>query len=88
MGQMVPHPLQNHGVYRFIDELAAAGVINVNQVIKPYSRKDIANWLTQAKEQPELLTSRQVAEIEFYLRDFGKETGDYGSRGKDRKSVV
>ena len=82
MGQMVPHPLQNTGVYRFIDELAAAGVINVNQVVKPYSRKEIADWLSQAKERPDLLTSRQVAELEFYMRDFGKETGEYGSRGK------
>ena len=81
-GQVVPHPLQNHGIYRFIDELAAAGVINVNQLIKPYSRKDIAKWLLEAKEQPELLTARQITEIEFYMRDFGKESGDYGSRGK------
>jgi len=82
VAQEVPHPLQNQGVYRFIDELAAAGVINVNVLIKPYSRKAIAEWLLEAKGQPEELTLRQQQEIEFYLRDFGKEVDDFGEKGK------
>ncbi len=82
MSQEVPHPLQNQGVYRFIDELAAAGVINVNQVIKPYSRLAIAGWLVEAKEKSGELTPRQLEELGFYLRDFGKEAGDFGEKGK------
>ena len=82
MAQEVPHPIQNQGVYRFIDELAAAGVIDLNQVIKPYSRMAIAGWLGEAKEKSAELTARQLEEVNFYLRDFGKETGDFGEKGK------
>lgn len=82
--QEVPHQLQNYGVYRLLDELAAAGVVDVNQAIKPYSRLAIAKWLAEAKEEGEALTTRQLKEIEFYLRDFGKEIDDFGERGRRR----
>ncbi len=80
--QVVPQPLQNTGIYRFIDELAAAGVVSVNSSIKPYSRKEIADWLSTAFENKESLTPRQQKELSFYLRDFGKEAGNFGDRGR------
>lgn len=87
LAQDIPHPLQNTGIYRFVDELAATGIISVNQTIKPYNRREIAGWLTTALEKKEALTARQQKELEFYLRDFGKEGGDYGS-GKRRTDLL
>ncbi|HDP55485.1 MAG TPA: hypothetical protein ENN24_07405 [Bacteroidetes bacterium] len=72
-GQDVYHHVTNQGVYELIDELANMGVIRVNSSVKPYSRKQISQLLTQANSQPEKLSKRQKAEIAFYLNDFGKE---------------
>jgi hypothetical protein len=70
--QSVPVHIDHTGIYTFIDELANMGVIEVNSLVKPYSRKDIADWLILASKA-EGLSRRQEKEIEFYLRDFGKE---------------
>lgn len=72
--QSVPVHIDNRAIYSFIDELANIGIIEVNSLVKPYSRKDIAAWLAQASEAPGL-SARQKEEVDFYLRDFGKESG-------------
>jgi len=72
-GQDVYHHVTNQGVYELIDELANMGIISVNSSVKPYSRKQISQLLTQANSQTEKLSKRQKAEIAFYLKDFGKE---------------
>jgi len=70
--QDVPYHLDNEAVYDFVDELANIGAIDINSVVKPYSRMQIANFLKEA-EQFKNLTQRQTKEIAFYLRDFNKE---------------
>ncbi|MCU4174504.1 hypothetical protein [Carboxylicivirga sp. N1Y90] len=72
VGQNVPHHISNEVLYDFIDELANKGVIEVNSVIKPYSRKQIATWL-QAANGDAGLSKRQQKELDFYLKDFNKE---------------
>jgi hypothetical protein len=74
--QEVPHPLNNYGVYEFIDELANSQIISVNSAIKPYSRLFIAKRLHEADENRNKLSSRQQKELDFYLKDFGKEIKD------------
>jgi hypothetical protein len=71
--QEIPHPVSNYGVYEFLDELANAQIININSAVKPFSRMYIAEKLKEAEKQVEKLNPRQKAELEFYLRDFGKE---------------
>ncbi len=71
--QEVPHPVNNKGVYDFLDELANNHIIEINSAIKPYSRLYIANMLREAEKKREELNRRQQSELEFYLRDFGKE---------------
>jgi hypothetical protein len=71
--QEVPHPVKNTGVYDFLDELANIGVIQINSAIKPYSRFFISNRLREADEKREKLSPRQQKELDFYLKDFGKE---------------
>ena len=71
--QEVPHPVSNTGIYKFLDELANDQIISINSAIKPYSRLFIANCLNEAYEKLDQLTYRQQKELDFYLRDFGKE---------------
>ncbi len=70
--QDVPYHLDNEAVYDFVDELANIGAIDINSVVKPFSRMQIANFLKEA-EQFNTLTKRQKKEIAFYLKDFNKE---------------
>ena len=72
-GQDVYHHVTNQGVYEFIDELANMGIINVNSAVKPYSRKQISQLLSDAQKQADQLGKRQKEELTFYLKDFGKE---------------
>ena len=71
--QEVPHPVNNTGVYEFLDELASVKIIEINSAVKPYSRLFIANRLKEADGQRGLLNPRQQKELDFYLMDFGKE---------------
>ena len=48
--QVVYEDINNVGIYEFLDELANLKVIEINSVIKPYSRRFIAEKLYQAKE--------------------------------------
>lgn len=77
--QYIPHDIKRSGVYDFIDELATDGLFGLNSVIRPYSRREISGMLQKADEQREKLNTRQQKELDFYLRDFGKEYQD----GKD-----
>ncbi len=80
--QEIFHPVQNEGVYRFLDELAGTGIINLNHTIKPYSRSAIAFYLQEANNHSESLSLRQKTELDFYLRDFGKEIDNFGPKGR------
>ena len=71
--QEVPHSIKNRGIYDFIDELANSGIIEINSAIKPFSRLFIAKKLSEADNKRELLNLRQQKELDFYLKDFGKE---------------
>jgi hypothetical protein len=64
--------IDNEGIYDFLDELADIGVIDINTIVKPYSRREVAGFLMEASSNGSL-SERQKKEISFYLRDFGKE---------------
>jgi hypothetical protein len=71
--QHIYHHVTNTGVYQFVDELANDGIIPLNSSVKPYSRIQISWMLNEASKKKELLNKRQKAELDFYLKDFGKE---------------
>lgn len=79
--QEVPQPVNNKGIYEFLDELANIHIITINSVVKPYSRLFISERLKEAEGKKELLNTRQQKELDFYLMDFGKEF----NAGKDWK---
>ncbi|TVR40103.1 MAG: hypothetical protein EA392_04735 [Cryomorphaceae bacterium] len=72
--QLVYQPVSTT-VYDFVDELANLKLIEVNSAIKPYSRERISDWLHGVQDSlAHELNRRQRQELEYYLRDFGKET--------------
>ena len=56
--QVVYEDIYNVGIYEFLDELANLKVIEINSVVKPYSRQYIAEKLMEAYKK----TSGQVGE--------------------------
>jgi len=79
--QEVPHPINNSGIYDFLDELANDRIITINSAVKPYSRLFIAKRLKEADEKREVLSTRQQKELDFYLMDFGKELEEEWRKG-------
>ncbi len=71
--QNIPVPLSYTKVYDFIDELITDGVVPHQTAIRPYTRNQIANLLTQAQRADSLLSKRQVDELKFYLNEFAIE---------------
>jgi hypothetical protein len=60
-------------MYSFIDELANQQIIDVNSIVRPYSRNFIAEKLSEAHSRREELNARQRKDLDFYLKDFNKE---------------
>ncbi len=73
VAQEVPVYIGNTEVYLFVEELAAAGLVDVNSAVKPWSRIQVSKFLTTAQEHRSDLTTRQQKMLDFYLKDFGKE---------------
>jgi hypothetical protein len=71
--QQVYQHISNKNIYEFIDELANLHLVEVNSVIIPYARIDIAQKLVEVLKDTVNLNKRQWEEIEFYLRDYNKE---------------
>ena len=69
----VPEYVGYTQVYDLVEELADMGIINVNSVVKPYDRNQIAAWLVEAQAADLLLSVRQRKELRFYLNDFALE---------------
>jgi hypothetical protein len=74
--QELPHPVNNTGIYEFLDELAGMQLIEINSAVKPYSRLFIANCLREADNKRDQLDPRQQKELNFYMKDFGKELNE------------
>lgn len=68
------------GIYRFIDEMATIGIIEVNSSIKPYSTKRISHYLQQVNRLREKLNNRQRNELDFYRRWYLHTPTDQDSR--------
>ena len=60
-------------IYDYLDELANIQVIELNSVVKPYSRNMIYKKLHEAEAKKEFLTTRQQKDLDFFLKDYNKE---------------
>ena len=71
--QNIPVSLSYTKVYDFINELIMDGVVTNQTAIRPYTRNQIADMLTQAQRADSLLSNRQQNELKFYLNEFALE---------------
>ncbi len=71
--QEVYQHISNTSIYQFIDELANQQIIDINSAVKPYTRRFIAEKLSEANATREELNPRQQKDLDFYLKDFHKE---------------
>ena len=72
-GQVSFEHVSNKNIYDFMDELANEKFIEINSVVKPYSREFIADKLVEAQSSVENMSLRQKKELEFYLIGFKAE---------------
>lgn len=70
--QVVYEPLGSD-VYSFLNRLSQKGIIELDDQIRPLSRKYIAGKLLSVKQLSEKLTSLETEELNFYLTDFERE---------------
>lgn len=73
VAQNIPVPLTQVHIYDFIDELITDGVITQQTAVRPYTRKQVANMLTEAQSADSLLNNRQKKDLAFYLNEFALE---------------
>jgi hypothetical protein len=65
--QEVYEHVSNENIYNFLDELAISRIIDINSVVKPYSRDYIARKLLEVRGNSGQLDKRQLKELNFYL---------------------
>lgn len=70
--QVVYEPLSSD-VYSFLSRLSQKGIIELDDQIRPLSRKYIAEKLSTLNQTTEKLNSLELEELNFYLADFGRE---------------
>ncbi len=72
VAQVVFEPYKNT-VYAYLDEMAAEGHIRINTFAKPFARTFIAAQLDSIQNHRSNLNKRQLEQLDFFLRDYGKE---------------
>lgn len=71
--QNIPVPLAYTRLYDYLDELLTDGIVTAQSVVRPYSRLQVATMLQQAQDADSLLSTRQKADLAFYLNEFALE---------------
>lgn len=71
--QNIPQNTQYTRIYDFIDEMASEHLIEVNSLVRPYARKDIARWLAQVNDSIHLLNKRQRDDLHMFINDYALE---------------
>lgn len=62
-------------IYDFLDEMAADHIIQLNSIVRPYSRQYIASKLLEINHSVEALNKRQKTDLDFFLNDYALELG-------------
>src|SRR4030066_327644 len=82
--QIAYEPLDK-GVYPFLERLNHKGIIELNDLIKPLSKKYISEKLLEAKSKIEMLTELEKHELEFFEKDYFLEIQGFAGENKDEK---
>ena len=76
IAQDIPQHVSYTRIYDFLDELAGEKIIEINSVVKPYSRAFIAEKLQEAQLQANQLNDRQRRELLFFFEEFALDMGE------------
>lgn len=75
-----PQPVYEHvshkSIYEFLDEMANIGIIELNSLMKPYTRSFIVEKLEAADSNRKALNKRQSEMLDFYIHAFSTEMHD------------
>ena len=72
IAQVVYEPLYSD-IYAFLSILSQKSIIELNDQVRPLSRKYIAEKLIEASKKSDQLTSLEKEELSFYSKDFSRE---------------
>jgi len=75
--QEVYQHVTTENIYDYLDELANIKIIDINTVVKPFSRNYIAGKLTEIQKASEQLNHRQQKELNFYLLEYKLELDSF-----------
>jgi hypothetical protein len=82
--QVVNEPL-NNDVYEYLERLSNKGSVEIDDLIKPFTRKYISEKLMEAKSKIERLTELEKEELEFYIADYFLEIEGFDEKNKNEK---
>ncbi|HVO74874.1 MAG TPA: hypothetical protein VMT35_12680 [Ignavibacteriaceae bacterium] len=68
-GQVVYQPITDQ-VYNYLSILSRKGIINLQDLMKPVSRKYIAGKLLEAKNKIDEMTNLEKEELDYYMKDY------------------
>ena len=89
--QIVYEHISNENIYNFLDEMANEKYIELNNAIKPYSRKMVSQKLKEVDKQYNaseiFLNKRQRKELKFYLDAYFMEDNSSVIDGKGKWAV-
>lgn len=75
----------NKHVYSFLERLSMRGVIELNDIVKPISRKLIAEKLAELNTKNEKLTNLEKEELQFFMKDYYFEMHGFDSSNAEKK---
>jgi hypothetical protein len=76
LAQVVYVPMHSDA-YNFLERMSIKGIIDLNDEVKPYTRKYIADLLLIIKENRYELNSTETEQLEFYQKEFAYELNDF-----------
>jgi hypothetical protein len=71
--QFLPVHVHNKPIYDFLEEMAALKFIDVNTMVKPWSREFVFKQLKKLDDLRDKLNNRQKEELQYFLRDYEKD---------------
>jgi len=84
--QIVYEPMEKD-VYSFLERLSQKGIIEVDNLVKPLSKKYIADKLIEAKNKIDFLTDLEKDELKFIEKDYFFEIQGFDESNVDKKSL-
>ncbi|MGE5861648.1 MAG: hypothetical protein ACM34J_13880, partial [Ignavibacteria bacterium] len=85
-GQIVYQPL-NDQVYNYLSLLSRKGIINLQDLMKPISRKYIAGKLLEAGKKINELTDLEKEELEYYKKDYYQELEGFKKENEGEQNI-